>query len=280
MLRGIVTSRFWITFGVFLCLAGTVAAQDKNWVGKAVIPKTHGVKLSQRDNTEAIDVVATVDTIVLAVLQEDGKQIEVRDSHGGTGWVAKADVVLMADAVAFFTERLRTNEKDSEAYCYRGAAHASLGEKDKALEDFTAAIKLEPTHAHLFINRGSIYLSKDEADKGIADFDEAVRLHPKFVAAIHHRGLAHVMKRDADKALKDFDEAVRLDPKDATAIHGRGMVYLLLKKDTASALGEFSDAIRACPTYGPGLPRPRFPAARPGRPRPVAGGPRRRRSPG
>src|SRR6478609_5042777 len=62
-------------------------------------------------------------------------------------------------------------------------------------------------------NRGFVYWRKGDTDRAIADYTEAIRLDPKFAVAYANRGLAHSDKGDTRRAIADYNEAIRLDPK-------------------------------------------------------------------
>ena len=68
-----------------------------------------------------------------------------------------------------------------------------------------------------YYNRGNAHKDKGDNDRAIKDYSEAIRLDPKYVVAYFNRGSVYSYKGDYDRAIKDFDEAIRLDPKDAMA---------------------------------------------------------------
>ena len=55
-------------------------------------------------------------------------------------------------------------------------------------------------------------------DKAIADFTEAIRLDPNWPRRITTGAIAYGSKGDYDKAIADYTEAIRLDPKDAEGV--------------------------------------------------------------
>ena len=57
------------------------------------------------------------------------------------------------------------------------------------------------------------YLKKGDFDKAIADFSEAIRLNPKLTLAYWGRGSAYQNKGEVAKAEEDFAQAKRLGYK-------------------------------------------------------------------
>ena len=62
----------------------------------------------------------------------------------------------------------------------------------------------------MYYNRGLAYGDKGEHDKAITDFTEAIRLDPKYAQAYHNRGVAYDKKGERAEAEEDFTEAEKL----------------------------------------------------------------------
>ena len=81
---------------------------------------------------------------------------------------------------------------------------------DKAIADYTEAIRLDPKFAQAYNNRGGTYYGKGEFDKAIADFSEAIRLNPKYAHAYYNRGLVYSKQGENRKADEEFARAKEL----------------------------------------------------------------------
>ena len=65
------------------------------------------------------------------------------------------------------------NHNDDNFYIDRGTAYYDLQEYDKAISDYTEAIRLNPNNPETFYSRGIIYKSQGKLDKATADFNRA-----------------------------------------------------------------------------------------------------------
>ena len=64
------------------------------------------------------------------------------------------------------------------AYCNRAFAYAAKKDNDRAIADYSEAIRLNPNLASAYYNRGNAYSHKGDNDRAIADYSEAIRLNP------------------------------------------------------------------------------------------------------
>jgi tetratricopeptide (TPR) repeat protein len=100
-----------------------------------------------------------------------------------------------------------------------------------------------------YYNRGKSYYDKKDYDRAIADFTEAIRLDPRYVAAYNDRGVSYRNKGDYDRAIADYTEAIRLNPQYTNAYNNRGASYNDGKKDYDRAIADYTEAIRLNPQY-------------------------------
>ena len=160
-------------------------------------------------------------------------------------------------AIEHFTNAIdnaiQLDEGLAVAYDGRGSAYLSIGELDnfkdefeKAIADFTKAIKHKSDYPDAYNNRGCAYFAKGELENAIADFSRAIELMPGFLEAYHYRGLAYFLKGNFDDAVVDLNEVIHLNPDDAVAYHRRGIIYLR-KGDFDTAIINLDKAIKINP---------------------------------
>jgi tetratricopeptide (TPR) repeat protein len=93
-----------------------------------------------------------------------------------------------------------SKERRAAALNYRGNAFVNLERDDRALEDYSAALALNPGNAFALFNRCALYERTDRPELALPDCDEAIRLDPKLAVAYDKRGDLYNRKRDYDKA--------------------------------------------------------------------------------
>ncbi len=163
----------------------------------------------------------------------------------GSGYVNRGQ---RDKAIADFTEALRLDPEPPQSHGYRGRLHNAKRETDLAIAAFTAAIKLLPKDANLINLRGISYVNKRDLNLALADFDAAIRYAPSYSAAYVNRANLYRDLGDLDRAIADFDVAIRLDPKYTSALHGRGTTYFR-KGDKDRAMADYDATLAIEPDY-------------------------------
>src|SRR5262249_9799879 len=93
--------------------------------------------------------------------------------------------------------------------------------------DHDEAIRLDPKFADAFYNRGNAYENKGDHDRAIANYSEAIRLNPtNLAAALGNRANSYAKKGNQARAIADYNEALRLDPTGALNLCNRGKTKL------------------------------------------------------
>jgi tetratricopeptide (TPR) repeat protein len=138
----------------------------------------------------------------------------------------------------------------------RALAYNAKGDRDRARDDFTAAIALDPNNALAYNDRGVLWREKGDPDRAIADFTRAIEIealpHSDLPGSGHvnvfaNRALAYEAKGDLDRALADFDAAIKLDPADPSLHEVRARIFIDRHEDEC-ALPDLDAVIRLDPS--------------------------------
>lgn len=105
------------------------------------------------------------------------------------------------DKIFEFCSKVIDNEKSAKADRVKAlvARAGMFARKDKysdVIDDYDAALRLDPANADLFNARGEIWRRRGNGPKAVADFAAAMKLNPDHaVARANHRSLAQELER-------------------------------------------------------------------------------------
>ncbi|THD63238.1 MAG: tetratricopeptide repeat protein [Bradyrhizobium sp.] len=114
--------------------------------------------------------------------------------------------------------------------------------RDPVIAELSRRLAADPNDQVLHYKRGQIYAMKHAYRLALQDFNAAIRLDPKDVEAYNNRCWTLAAIGDLQPALKDCNEALRLDPGRADALDSRGLVNLKLGKN-AESIRDYSEAL-------------------------------------
>lgn len=163
----------------------------------------------------------------------------------GNAWADKRDYDR---AIADYSEALRINPQYAVAYYNRGLAWRNKRDYDRAIADYSEAVRINPKNADAYNNRGIVWSDKRDYDRAIADYNETLRINPMDAKAYNNRGYAYNNKRDYDRAIADYSEALSINPQYALAFYNRGNAWRS-KRDPDRAIADYSEALRISPQY-------------------------------
>ena len=134
-----------------------------------------------------------------------------------------------------------------DVYYSQGMTYVYSGEMDKAIAEFSEAIRIHPGYLEAYYNRGYLYLyTEKNYDQAIADYNEAIRINPNFAAAYYDRGNLYMYTGDMNKAIAEFSEAIRINPDYLDAYINRGYAYVH-QYDYGHARADYEKALQIDP---------------------------------
>ncbi len=164
--------------------------------------------------------------------------------------MAAADRHDYASAVADLNRAVELAPADPSYLYQRGTALLYTRQRDPALADFDAALKLKPDHVPSLLARASLRLESDRP-AAIADIEAADRLLPR--EAVERLELAGFYER-ADllpaalvQDSKWPDPPERIDVRMPQALQSRCWTRALLGQELQAALSDCNDAVKAQP---------------------------------
>lgn len=178
-----------------------------------------------------------------------------RDNTAVIFYIRKGDAAVKAkrkaEAVSFYSRALKKADQSFNFIILikRANVYSNMGLYDKAIADYSAAIKLKPNaNVVAYHNRALCYLKMKKIDKAIADQSKIIELRPKTALFWNNRGLSYIKKGEYDKAIADLDRALKLDSTKPLYYYNRANAYFS-KKEFPAAIDNYNRAVRRFPRW-------------------------------
>jgi len=139
---------------------------------------------------------------------------------------------------------------DLNGYMNQGIAFAQEGKFDQALENFEAALKLQPGNADI---RQMVEMMKMQINQA-SNARQAARQSAADEAK-HRAEFLGIAVTDVDNAIAEYTQVLKLDPNDASAKNNLASAYYIRgltlesKGEHARALEDYNEAIKNNPDY-------------------------------
>ncbi len=111
-------------------------------------------------------------------------------------------------SIGWYTETLRLDPDNMEAYNYRGVSRYLKGDFAGAQEDYTAAIRLKPDHVDPYYNRCILRARKGDFAGAQEDYTAAIRLKPNDWRATMYRAILSELKGSDEEKTKPQDNVL------------------------------------------------------------------------
>jgi len=108
-------------------------------------------------------------------------------------------------------------QKKAQDFFVEGKKNINIGNYNRAISDFTEAIKLDPNCYDAYFYRGWAYGETKRYVNSIADYTQYIKIYPNSSAAYYNRGIVYYNKGKYDMAITDFEAVLRIDPNNADA---------------------------------------------------------------
>ncbi|MEV0383083.1 tetratricopeptide repeat protein [Nonomuraea sp. NPDC050643] len=108
---------------------------------------------------------------------------------------------------------------------------AALGHTKEALEDYGAAIAIDPGFPDYHLERGNLLFKLGRHEEALADFERAIRAGPPLPEGYYNRAELRTVRGDVEEALADLALVIELDPAYLDAYINRAGLLAALGRD-------------------------------------------------
>jgi len=137
--------------------------------------------------------------------------------------------------------------KHTSAYIGRGSIYQSQKQYQKAIDDYTAAYKIDPTQAYgYYYDLANVAFAQNQLDQALSGYTKCIELDAKLPDAYLGRAAVYAVQGNNDKALADHASAIAAAPDDAEGYLERGMFYDQ-QGDFDKALADFNHVLASDP---------------------------------
>ena len=159
---------------------------------------------------------------------------------------------LMGDvekAVLNYEAAIDLNKGHFDAYNALGDIYARSGKPDEALEKYQKAVTINPNYAKGYSNIGIVYNAKGRYRDALEQIRKAIALDPKNPLFYNNLASVYMDNKNLEKARETINQALAIEPNSAISHCTAGEIFEQLK-DYHQALYHFGK-IRKDPKWGP-----------------------------
>jgi hypothetical protein len=124
----------------------------------------------------------------------------------------------------------------------QGMAFQKLGQLDKALFAYAAALNLDPDYPEAYYSRGTALIQKEAYDEALIAFQAAIQLDPTLIDAYSASSRIYAERRQWDQAIILWDRFLARQPQNGRAHFERSV----LKRAQGDTKGFLQDLGQAC----------------------------------
>lgn len=116
-------------------------------------------------------------------------------------------------AADYYKNAIRIQPKSIEAWYALGKCYQDMGDGDNAIATYTELVKFDTQNKFAYHNMGVIYLTNLKLnEKALENFSNAIKADAKYVDAYYGRGVTYQTIGDKKNATADFQSCLAINP--------------------------------------------------------------------
>jgi tetratricopeptide (TPR) repeat protein len=159
---------------------------------------------------------------------------------------SRRQVAHWSNGTTLWRHALDVTTDNYAAHTFYGNALATQGDVDRAIAEYTEALRIRPDYPEAHNNLGPALATKGRTEDAVAHFVEAIRLRPNYADAHNNLGVALASQGKLDEAIAQYTEALRIE-RDDSRTHANLGLALQAKGKTEEAIRELELALQLNP---------------------------------
>jgi len=158
-------------------------------------------------------------------------------------------------ALEYFSATMRMDPNYSEYYNERGNALLKLGRFQEAIQDYRKAIALSPPYPQVFVNLGQCHRNMGQLEEAVAAYSRALDLEPSLALPRGVRAQTLTVLGRTEEAMADYDVLLRDNPDQPVVLANRAALRYGAGR-IAESVEDLDRAVELAPEH-PGFRRNR-----------------------
>jgi tetratricopeptide (TPR) repeat protein len=134
-------------------------------------------------------------------------------------------------AILEWTSAIKLQPEKAEYYYLRGFAKQALENYSAALIDYNVSADLNPDNVQCLTNKAFINFELGNSEQAIGDYSTLISKDPQNKHHYFYRSSVWIKLENYEKAVGDLDSAIKIDKSFAEAYFNLATVYSKMKKD-------------------------------------------------
>lgn len=132
----------------------------------------------------------------------------------------------------------------AKTYLFLATTYFKAGDENNTLDICSKIIELDPDDAMTLYNRGALYLNREDYLRAIDDFTASLKIANGYASAYNNRGMAYERLNRMEEAFNDYKMALEME-ESAIIYFNLGNIHYKLN-DTESAKLHYMKALELC----------------------------------
>jgi tetratricopeptide (TPR) repeat protein len=168
-------------------------------------------------------------------------------AHNNLGSVLQQTGRLQ-EAVEQYEAAISLDPDGAEEHNNLGDVLYQTGRVAEAMEQYEQALQIKPDYASAQNNLGEALFQTGRVPEAMEHFEEALRLNPNEASAHVNLGNAFIQSGLLPEALEQFEQALKINPSDAAAHYDLGSILLQTGR-FSEATQQYEEALRIKPDF-------------------------------